>query len=213
MTLITVEQIGTLADTLMASAPEGDPLDVVSAALIELGVAASVTSLDAAAIERSLDGALAAGATIAQAEEVIALVSGLGVHSLMMTMAALQARGGDRGPLDIERQALWARHVGDNPYWAGFEREFPGFLDAMLRLSPATFEGFFRYCAIPWTNNHVRARTKELVALACDASPGHRFLPGFRLHLGNALKLGIGRRAIREALAIAAQAPVHPGVS
>ena len=210
--MITIEQISQTAEKLMASAPEGDPLDTVSAALIDFGVAASVTALDSAAIERTMNTAITAGATIAQIEEVIALVSGLGVHSLMMTMAALQARSGDLAPLDAERQALWARHVGDDPYWAGFEREFPGFLDAMLRLSPATFEGFFRYCAIPWANNHVRARTKELVALACDASPSHRFMPGFRLHMANALKLGIGKRAIRETLAIAARAPIHQGV-
>ncbi len=210
--MITIEHISRTADKLMVSVPEGDPLDTISAALIEFGVVASVTALDSARIESSLDAALAAGATIAQIEEVIALVSGLGVHSLMMTMAALQARSGDHAPLDAERQALWAHHVGDDPYWAGFESEFPGFLDAMLRLSPATFEGFFSYCAIPWANNHVRARTKELVALACDASPSHRFMPGFRLHLANALKLGIGKRAIREALAIAARSPVHQGV-
>jgi alkylhydroperoxidase/carboxymuconolactone decarboxylase family protein YurZ len=57
----------------------------------------------------------------------------------------------------------------------------------------------------------VRARTKELVALACDASPTHRFRPGFRVHLKNAILLGVGRRAIEQTLDIAAAAPGHGG--
>lgn len=210
--LINLSDISRFTEEQIADAPEGDSLDPVSAALIALGVAVSVTALDGEAIDRCINVALAEGATIEQAEEVIALVSGLGVHSLMMTAAKLQARRAGKGPLDAERQALWDKHVGTDPYWVGFETEFPGFLESMLLLSPATFRGFFEYCAIPWANNHVRAKTKELVALACDASPTHRFMPGFRLHLANALKLGIGRRAIREAIAIAAQAPVHQGV-
>jgi alkylhydroperoxidase/carboxymuconolactone decarboxylase family protein YurZ len=211
-TLISVEQMHEAARELLAEAPDGEPLDRVDATLIAVGVAASVTALDDNAIERAIDDSLAAGATIAQIEEVVALVSGLGVHSLMMTAAHLHARNGDPQPLDPERRAMWARFVGTDPYWTAFDRECPGFLDALLRLSPVTFEGFFRYCAIPWTSNHVRARTKELVALACDACPSHRFMPGFRLHLGNALKLGAGRRAIEAALAIAAHAPIHRGV-
>lgn len=211
--MINLSDISRFAEEQIAEAPEGDSLDPISAALIALGVASSVTALDGEAIDRCIDAVLAAGATIEQAEEVIALVSGLGVHSLMMTAARLQSRKAGLGPLDAERQALWDANIGTDPYWAGFETEFPGFLESMLRLSPATFQGFFHYCAIPWTNNHVRAKTKELVALACDASPTHRFMPGFRLHLANALKLGIGKRAIREALTIAAQAPLHQGVS
>lgn len=115
------------------------------------------------------------------------------------------------GPLDEERADLWQRHVGDDPFWAGFERELPGFLDALLRLSPSLFVGFFDYCAIPWKMGTVRARTKELAALACDANPSHRFEPGFRVHLANALSLGISPRSIRETLEIAGNLPEHSG--
>jgi alkylhydroperoxidase/carboxymuconolactone decarboxylase family protein YurZ len=52
---------------------------------------------------------------------------------------------------------------------------------------------------------------KELAAIACDAAPSHRFRPGFRVHLKNAIKLGLGRIAIFQALDIAAAAPAHPG--
>jgi hypothetical protein len=42
--------------------------------------------------------------------------------------------------------------------------------------------------------------------------PSHRFMPGFRLHLANAIKLGAGRRALEDCLQLAADAPLHVGV-
>lgn len=198
---------------------EGDALDALSNSLIEFGVAVSVTALHPTAIERALDRALRAGATIAQILEVAALVSGLGVHSLMASASLILSRarlGGEPwadAPLDERRQALWERYVGDSPFWIGFERELPGFLDALLRLSPDLFSVFFDYCAAPWKSGTVRARLKELIAMACDASPSHRFLPGFRLHLNNAITLGIGRRALLQTLDIAAAAAMHEDTS
>jgi hypothetical protein len=120
------------------------------------------------------------------------------------------AAADDPPPLDA---GLWQRTVGADRYWAGVETELPGFLEALLRLSPAAFQGFVAYCAIPWSTRHVGALTKELVAMACDATPAHRFGPGFRLHLKNALKLGAGRAAVLATLRIAAAAPEHEGVA
>jgi len=150
-------------------------------------------------------------------QETIALVSGLGVHSLMASSYRLleKAKSIDKGlraPLTIEQQTLWDKYIGDDPYWVGFEQEVPGFLDALLRLSPQLFRGFHEYCAIPWRSGTVPAVSKELIAMASDATPTHRFVPGMRLHMRNALKLGAGRRTILEALEIAAAAPEHSGV-
>lgn len=210
----------TLAETqaqaiaLLADAPEGEPLDALADALIDLGVRVSVTCLDQPGIEAAVGAARAAGATPEQMQEVIALVSGLGVHSLMASAPVILAAAGTPGvPLTAAQAALWARHVGDDPYWREFEAEMPGFLDALLRTAPTLFEGFFAYCAIPWTTRHVPALTKELVAIACDANRTHRFGPGLRLHVRNARKLGAGRRAILRTLEIAAAAPGHAGVA
>jgi DNA-binding FadR family transcriptional regulator len=51
------------------------------------------------------------------------------------------------------------------------------------------------------------------MCLAVDATPTHRYLPGVRLHIERAVELGVGRASIREALAIAARAPLHRGVN
>jgi alkylhydroperoxidase/carboxymuconolactone decarboxylase family protein YurZ len=217
MSELTLEDIGREAEALMKDVPEGEPLDALSEALVRLGLAVAVTSLDRDAIDSSIGGAFDAGASPAQVQEVIALVSGLGVHSLMMSAVSVLEAARTRGLIETDDRlteveaAFWNLHVGDDPFWIGFEAEAPGFLHALLKLSPDLFSGFFAYCAIPWKSGTVRARTKELIAMAVDATPTHRFLPGFRVHLQNALSLGAGRVAVKEVLALAAAAPLHQG--
>ena len=217
MDMISTDELMILGRDRTAGIELGESLAPLERALIELGVAVSVTSLDRRAIDRAIDATLDAGASTAQIQEVVSLVSGLGVHSLMASAAAIVAAATDRGhdfsqPLDARQRQLWNLHVGDDPYWAGFEKAVPGFLDALVRLSPDQFEAFFIYCAVPWKNGAVRARTKELTALACDATSAHRFLPGFSLHLDNAIAIGVGRQAIMETLDIAKAAPRHSGI-
>lgn len=214
---LTIADLRTEAEKFLIQSPEGDSLDPFSHALIDLGVKAAVTSLDIASLDDAIATALDAGATRQQVQEIIALVSGLGVHSLMTSARRLLEKTAAtddslRGPLSAEQQALWTRYIGDDSYWISFEEEVPGFLDALLRLSPDLFRSFHDYCAIPWKSGTVPARIKELAAMAADATQTHRFLPGMRLHLRNALKLGAGRKAVVETLDIAAAAPGHGGV-
>ncbi len=217
MDQLSIAALRAQADRILPAGADESGLDSHARALIALGVAASVTSLDRAAIAAAIDAALGAGASVAQVEEIITLVSGLGVHSLMVSQAQLLDTAHARGlldaqaPLSAEAEALWQRHVGDDPFWDGFERENPGFLQAMLRLSPDLFAAFFAYCAVPWKSGTVRAKIKELAAMACDAAPGHRFAPGFRLHLANAIALGATRADVFDALDIATATPEHRG--
>jgi alkylhydroperoxidase/carboxymuconolactone decarboxylase family protein YurZ len=182
-----------------------------------MGLAACVTSLNTQAIDSAITDCFEAGLTPQQIQEVISVVSGLGVHSLMVTAANIVAKAREAGhaiggPLSEAETALWKARVGDDPFWTSMEAEVPGFLRSLLRLSPPQFEAFFDYCAVPWKNGVVRARVKELLAMASDATRSHVFAPGFRLHLANAIKLGAGRLAIDECLALAATAPAHQGV-
>jgi len=216
---VTLADLRKEAEQALAQVADGPDLDPASAALIAFAVRTSVTCLDGDEVQAHIRKALDAGATGAQVHEVMALVSGLGVHTLMQGSRCLADALKERGdasmsaPLDDARANLRAQRVGNDPYWDNLEREFPGFLDALLRLSPTTYEAFFDYCALPWASRAVRAVTKELISVAVDASPTHRFRPGFRLHLGNALALGAGRKAVLQALDIAAAAPEHRGTT
>lgn len=217
MTKITVAALRAEAEALTLATPEGEPLDDLAKALITLAASASVTALDRDLVQAVISQCFDAGASVQQVQEILALTSGLGVHTLMVSAVAVLEAATERGimdaaaHLDEDRQNLWDRYVGNDPFWTGFSEELPGFLEAMLRLSPDIFVGFFDYCAIPWRSGTVRARIKELAALACDASHSHRFRPGFRVHLKNAMSLGVGRQAILEALDIAAAVPEHCG--
>jgi len=196
---------------------DGPPLSAQERAFMKLGLAASVTSLNTHAIDLAIQEAFDAGATPGEIQEVVSVVSGLGVHSLMVTATAILSRARLAGydidaPLTEFEAAKWAARVGEDPFWSAMEDELPGFLRAMLRLSPFQFDAFFDYCAVPWKSGLVRARVKELLAMASDATPAHLFMPGFRLHLANAISLGAGRRAIDECIELAACAPPHVGV-
>jgi alkylhydroperoxidase/carboxymuconolactone decarboxylase family protein YurZ len=213
---VTPQDIRAEALRLLAGVPDGDGLDPAAVALLRVAVHAAVTALDVDGIDGSIRAALASGATPAQVHETLVLMSGLGVHTLMegsRRLAGILAEHGDApGPLDDERAALRDRRQGGHSYWAAFEREVPGFLDALLRLSPTAYDAFFAYCAVPWRTRELPAVTKELMAVASNATPTHRYVPGLRIHLANAVALGAGRTAVLHTLDIAATAPHHDGV-
>lgn len=216
--MITLEEMRSEALSLLNSCGEGDGLDEQTTALIGLAVRASVSTLDVEGIDAYTERALEAGATPAQVHETLVLISGLGVHTLMEGSRRVARIAEERGlidmnaPLDQPRKMLWAKCVGEDPYWNVVEREAPGFLDALLRQSPEAFKAFFDYCGVPWKTGALPPLCKELISLAVDASTTHRYLPGMRLHLSNAVKLGAGRVAIMQALDIAAEAPGHAGI-
>lgn len=219
--MVTLSDIREEAIRLLQAADVGPVLDELSCTLIAFAVRISVTTLDSEGARKQAQLARALGASAEQLHEVVLLVSGLGVHSLFegtrlvneLSAARAPNAASPTPPLDKTRQQLWDKWIGTGGYWQGFEREVPGFLASLLKASPEGFDAFFRYCAVPWKSSHLPVLTKELISMAADATPTHRFMPGMRLHLGNALKLGSGRAMVMKALEIAAAAPEHPGVA
>ncbi|MBD1587909.1 carboxymuconolactone decarboxylase family protein [Pseudomonas typographi] len=215
---VTVEDVHQYVRAQLGGVEEGDGLSARTRALINLAVHVSPATLAMKGSEHFMRMALAEGSTVEQVHEVLLLVSGLGVHTLMAgttLMGRLLRQWGDpmmSSALDARKLALVQKYVGDDPYWDTVEQAFPGFIDSLLRLSSEGFEAFFVYCAVPWKGGALRGLTKELISVAVDATPSHRFMPGIRLHVSNALKLGAGRKALLQALEIAANSPVHPGV-
>jgi alkylhydroperoxidase/carboxymuconolactone decarboxylase family protein YurZ len=213
---VELTHLHALARELAPSEADGMRMTPLERALLCVGVSASIASLNREALKACIADAYEKGASSAQLQEVVSLVSGLGVHSLMISSTEI-LRGADSlqrvAPLTREQQDLWKQHVGDSSFWKAFEHEMPGFLESMLRLSSDQFTAFFEYCAVPWKSHAISARLKELIAMATDAVPAHRFLPGFRLHLRNAIKLGATRAMIFEALDVAAFAPPHKGTA
>jgi hypothetical protein len=149
METCSVDDLYRLALTKLSAVAEGEQLKLLDRALIRLGLAASVTALNPFSLSAEIDAAFDQGASPSQVQEVVVLVSGLGVHSLMLSaekvLEAARHRGllvNDDG-LDEERSALWESRIGNDPFWAEFEREIPGFLKAMLHALKAAFQGFY----------------------------------------------------------------------
>ncbi|MDO9454806.1 carboxymuconolactone decarboxylase family protein [Nocardioides sp.] len=213
---IDLANLRAAVEERLAGAPSGAALPDTTRVLVRYALCASVLVLDVEAAEQHAAEALELGITAGQLHEVLALVSGLGVHSLMegsRSLAALvERRGGSVPEVDETRSALRERLLGSAPFWAVFEAHVPGFLDALLRLSPDAFQGFVDYGAIPARTRLVDPLVKELVSVAVDAMPTHRYLPGLLLHVDSALRLGAGRTEVLEVLDLAAQAPAAPGV-
>lgn len=216
-TPITVDGLRDEVEHLLADAPDGAPLSPVVRHLVRYGVCSSVMILDHEGARTAARDALRDGAGPGQLQEVLTLVSGLGVHTLMEgsrdLAALLRDEGKDLPAVDDERAALRERLLGPAPtYWASFESHVPGFLDALLRLAPEVLEGFIAYGALPARTRQLEPVVREILSVAVDALPNHRYMPGLRLHLTSALRLGAGRSELLEALAIAAEAPTPPGV-
>jgi alkylhydroperoxidase/carboxymuconolactone decarboxylase family protein YurZ len=214
---VSLDDLNAEALRLLDAVPEGDPLDAATTALIALAVRAAPTVLDADGIRCFSARALAAGASAAQIHDTLVLVAGVGFHTLAEgsrhLVAVMRQRGDDVPPLDERRRRLHERCIGPDAYWGRLEAETPGFVDALLRLSPEAFEAFVAFVSVPWRGGALPAPVKELICMAVDATPTHRYRPGVRLHLANAVDLGVGRAAVIEALTIAAAAPLHRGVA
>ncbi|GAA5063717.1 carboxymuconolactone decarboxylase family protein [Nocardia callitridis] len=206
-----------LAEQILAGVDEGAALDARTRVLTHIAVCSAVTSMDTGSTGSYIEQALDLGLDAAQIQEALTVVSGLGVHTLFeatrrLSDAVFRRSGCASAAFDDRQRQLWERYVGTDPYWQRMEAELPGFFEALLRMSPETFVAFFDYCSVPWKSRGLSVVTKELLSLAADSTPTHRYKPGFLLHLKNALHLGAGARSIREVLDIAAAAPEHHGV-
>jgi len=198
------------AEALLAGAPLLPELDARTGALVDYAVATATTSLDSAAIRRCTAAALAAGIDGELLVEVLLLVSALGMHTLHEGIIEL---GRHVAPPPADPGDLRRRHEGGTSYWTRFEREVPGFLDGLARWSPDGYAAFLEYCATPVRLGRLGRLERELVWLAVDGTPTHRYLPGLRFHVACAVSLGGSRGQVLGALDRAASAPGHDGVA
>ena len=215
---VSIDELKDIAREAALGQDPGPGLNDLERSLICFGLAASPTALDVNEMGRHAKEATAHGATHDQLVCVLVLVSAIGVHTLHEGIRELipivnSADGSVMStPLTPTQAALKDKYEGESSYWVRLDRQIPGFLDGLLRLSPSAYQGFFEFCALAWVTDVLDARTKELVYLAIDASPTHRYGPGFRLHLDNSMRMGASPRQIEQALELGGNGPAHHGV-
>lgn len=215
---LTVARVGEEVMAIMADAPYGDPLSLVDEALIALATRSCGTTLDLTGTREHLELALDAGVTAEQVQEMLVLVAGIGIHGLIATSSIVADTLRERehpamGEFDAAQEALWASIGGGDEREARIAAVAPDFLPNLVRLSPEpTVRALLDFRAAPWFGTTLTPLQKELIGIAVDSMPSHRFLPTLRVHVRRAKELGVGQRAVQRVLEIAAATPDHRGV-
>ena len=140
--------------------------------------------------------------------EVLELTATLGIHAMNIgvpiLVQVLREKGLRTGPapLDENQQRLKAEFTQTRGYWHAF-------WDEMLELDPEIFEAYTEFSSVPWRGGTLAPKVKEFVYIAFDASATHLYVPGLRLHMRNAVRLGATTAEIMEVLEIASVIGIH----
>jgi alkylhydroperoxidase/carboxymuconolactone decarboxylase family protein YurZ len=79
----------------------------------------------------------------------------------------------------------------------------------MLRLDSDFVRAYLNFSAVPWRQNHLPDKVKELIYIAVDANATHMYLPGVQQHVRAALGFGATPGEIMEVLELAATLGIH----
>jgi alkylhydroperoxidase/carboxymuconolactone decarboxylase family protein YurZ len=193
------------AYTRLAAVPwKSSALEPKVKELVALAIDAATTHLYVDGIRAHIHGAMSFGASADEITETLEVASVLGVHSLTVGVPLLlelvQAHGskipGENEPLTADQEVLKAAFVEKRGYWTPLWEQ-------VLKLSPAYFEAYLDFSALPWAQGYLEPKTKEFIYIAITASTTHLFEPGIRVHVANALGYGATVHELLEILEIA----------
>jgi alkylhydroperoxidase/carboxymuconolactone decarboxylase family protein YurZ len=172
-------------------------LSPVERSLVLVAVAAAVTANDMGQVRAQAVNAFANGATLAEVEEALHVVSVLGSHALIITLpilrAAMDDEAGFEQPLTPEQHRLKAEWQREWGFWSEI-------WETMLRLDPAFFAAYLRFSRAVWRRGVLSPRLIELIYVGIDASTTHLYARGADLHIRRALEVGATPQELAEVL-------------
>jgi len=169
---------------------------------------AAATHLYAPGIRQHVRAALDLGASAAEIMEVLELTSTLGIHAcnigIPLLIEVLEEEGLRNGPAELtpRQEELKAEFTANRGYWHEF-------WDGLLELDPELFAAYVEFSSVPWKNGVLEPKVKEFVYIAFDAAATHLYVPGLRLHMHNAIRLGASAAEIVEVLEIVSVIGIH----
>lgn len=169
---------------------------------------AAATHLYEPGIRQHIGAALEQGATPGEIMEVLELTSTLGIHAcnigvpLLLEVLAEEGLRDAPTPLDERQQRLKAEFTENRGYWHEF-------WEGILELAPDLFEGYVEFSSVPWRTGTLDPKVKEMIYIAFDASATHLYVPGLKLHLRNAVRLGATVEELTEVLSIVSVVGIH----
>lgn len=175
---------------------------------VYLAADAAATHLYAPGIRQHIAAALDRGATAAELMEVLELTSTLGIHACNIGVPLLIEVLEEEGlrtaptPLDERQERLKAEFVANRGYWHEF-------WEGILELAPDLFEAYVEFSSVPWKTGTLEPKVKEMIYIAFDASATHLYVPGLKLHLRNAVRLGATTGELMEVLSIVSVVGIH----
>jgi alkylhydroperoxidase/carboxymuconolactone decarboxylase family protein YurZ len=139
---------------------------------------------------------------------VLELTSTLGIHAcnigIPLLIEVLEEEGKRSGPapLTAQQETLKADFTASRGYWHQF-------WDGLLELDPELFSAYLEFSSLPWRQGVLPPVVKELVYIAFDAAATHLYVPGLKLHMRNAVRLGGSAEEIVEVLEVVSVIGVH----
>lgn len=183
---------------------QGGRIDMRLTQLIYVAIDAVPSHLYPKGIGTHSQLALKLGATPEQVIETLEIAGSLTeltpAIALPILAEELAARGESVGQSDDGELAEKFEPISDSrPEW----------LKIAASLGPACAEALVDLIAHPWRREALPAKERELIAIACNASPAVLCAEGTRRHIRNALKLGVSGEEIAEVIYLASGTGIH----
>ncbi len=169
---------------------------------------AAATHLYEPGIRQHVRAALDLGASAAEVMEVLELTSTLGIHAcnigipLLIEVLTEEGKQAGPAPLSPHQEQLRAEFTASRGYWHEF-------WDGLLELDEELFAAYLDFSSVPWRTGVLEPKVKELVYIAFDAAATHLYVPGLKLHMRNAVRLGATSAEIIEVLEIVSVIGIH----
>ena len=169
---------------------------------------AAATHLYEPGIRQHVRAALDLGASAAEVMEVLELTSTLGIHAcnigipLLIDVLTEEGKRDGPAPLSARQQQLKAEFTESRGYWHEF-------WDGLLELDEELFAAYLDFSSVPWRTGVLEPKVKELVYIAFDAAATHLYVPGLKLHMRNAVRLGATGAEIIELLEVVSVIGIH----
>ncbi|QJU58156.1 hypothetical protein HL653_10425 [Sphingomonas sp. AP4-R1] len=173
--------------------------------LVMVALHASSSSLNADAIKRHTQRAIAAGASETDVIDVLVTIIPLANHPLYIGIPILMEELEKAGQGDQTQMpemlphilAIKENFVRSRGYWTAMR-------DTIGSWMPEYFASFINACMEPWRSGSLTPAERELMYIAIDCSITHTYEPGMRMHIQNALRYGATRDQIMEVFQLAA---------
>jgi alkylhydroperoxidase/carboxymuconolactone decarboxylase family protein YurZ len=192
----------TAAERLFGYPAVRHALGAKERALVEFAMDALVTQLDQGRLQESARRAKMVGATRDELLCIAEVTAVIGLHSCSVAMPILFEElpaETSRRPLTPEQSAVARRFETSGPR----PRPVDGMFGAILRLDAEYFQRFSDYIDVPWREDILDRRIKELIYIAIDVACTHLYADGIHRHVRAALGIGITPEEILEVIQIA----------